>query len=49
VYPIYFGTTPALGLGLQNDDDLEEERINNKEEFWRVQRFQAKEAKSVEI
>jgi len=46
---IYFGTTPAFWLGLQNDYDLEEERINNKEVFSRLKSFQKGDTKSVEI
>ncbi len=30
---IYFGTSPKFWLGLQNDFDIEEEKINNKKAF----------------
>jgi len=48
-FSIYFGTTPAFWLGLQNDYDLEEERINKKEVFSRLKGFRKSETKSVEI
>lgn len=48
-FSIYFGTTPAFWLGLQNDYDLEEERINKKEIFSRLKGFRKSEAKRVEI
>jgi len=48
-FSIYFGTTPAFWLGLQNDYDLEEERINKKDVFSRLKSFRKKEAKSVEF
>ena len=48
-FSIYFGTTPSFWLGLQNDYDLEEERINKKEAFNRLKSFRKSETKSVEI
>jgi len=46
---IYFGTTPSFWLGLQNDYDLEEERINKKEIFSRLNSLQKREANKVAL
>jgi addiction module HigA family antidote len=46
-FSIYFGTTPSFWLGLQNDYDLEEERINKKEIFSRLNSLRKREANKV--
>ena len=48
-FSIYFGTTPAFWLGLQNDCDLEEEQINKKEVFNRLKGFRKGGANKAEI
>ncbi len=37
---LYFGNSPNFWLGLQNDYDLEEERLNNAESFSRIMPIQ---------
>ncbi len=37
---LYFGNSPNFWLGLQNDYDLEEERLNNAESFLRIMPIQ---------
>ena len=36
---LYFGNTPNFWLGLQNDYDLEEERLKNAEIFGRIKQI----------
>jgi addiction module HigA family antidote len=36
----YFGNSPNFWLGLQNDFDLEEERLKNAETFGRIKQIQ---------
>jgi len=35
----YFGTSPQFWLGLQNDYDIEEERLEKLDEFDEIQRY----------
>lgn len=37
---LYFGNSPNFWLGLQNDYDLEEERLKNAEIFGRIKQIQ---------
>ena len=40
----YFGNSPKFWLGLQDDYDLEEERINKQQELESIKRFEKKAA-----
>jgi len=35
----YFGTSPQFWLGLQNDYDIEEEKLEKKEEFNSIKKY----------
>lgn len=37
----YFGNTPKFWLGLQDDYDIEEEKINKQEELSQIKHFRA--------
>ncbi len=41
---IYFGTSPKFWLGLQNDFDIEEEKINNKKAFRNIRSIRKENA-----
>jgi len=41
---IYFGTSPKFWLGLQNDFDIEEEKINNKKAFGNIRSIRKENA-----
>ncbi len=38
-FSMFFGTTPQFWLGLQNDFDLEEEILKNKDKFKEIQNY----------
>ncbi len=40
----YFGNSPKFWLGLQDDYDLEEERVNKQKELEAIKRFEKKAA-----
>jgi addiction module HigA family antidote len=41
---IYFGTSPKFWLGLQNDFDIEEEKLNNKKAFRNIRSIRKENA-----
>ena len=38
-FSMFFGTTPQFWLGLQNDFDLEEEMLKNRDKFKEIQNY----------